>query len=157
MRGRIRGAYANSDAAHVTRISIDNVVRCIRGALESAEVDSREVECVNAHATSTWVGDRSELTALGQVFGEDLKDLPVVANKSQLGHSLGASSVLEIILACRGMNASTLLPTLNHEPDPELPKAFVPTEALEYPHATTLINSFGFGGTNVCMVLGKGD
>ncbi|MEO8380343.1 MAG: beta-ketoacyl-[acyl-carrier-protein] synthase family protein [Acidobacteriota bacterium] len=153
VRAIVRGGYCNSDADHVTRISSTNTALCMRNAMKNAGVNVDEIECVNAHATSTPLGDRSELTALGEVFGAYLARLPVVANKSQLGHSLGAAAILETAIAVESMAQGILPPTLNHEPDPELPPAFISPRALEYPHKLTLANSFGFGGTNVSLVL----
>jgi 3-oxoacyl-[acyl-carrier-protein] synthase II len=150
---KIRGGYMNSDGDHLTRMAPNNVVVCMRGALEAARCSPDEIDCVNAHATSTPVGDAGELSGLAEVFGARLAELPVVANKSQLGHSLGASSILELMASVEGMKRSVLLPTLNHIPDPELPKAFIPTEATAYPHRVTLLNSFGFGGTNASLVV----
>lgn len=150
---KIRGGYMNSDGDHLTRMALDNVVACMRGALEAARCSPDDIDCVNAHATSTPVGDASELSGLSQVFGARLAELPVVANKSQLGHSLGASSILELMAAVEGMARGILLPTLNHIPDPELPKALFPTQAIAYPHNVTLLNSFGFGGTNASLVV----
>ena len=154
---KIRGGYMNSDGDHLTRMAPDNVVACMRGALEAARCSPDDIECVNAHATSTPVGDASELEGLSQIFGARLAELPVVANKSQLGHSLGASSILELMAAVEGMTRGILLPTLNHVPDPELPRAFFPTEAIAYPHRLTLLNSFGFGGTNASLVVEAGN
>ncbi len=156
VKGWLRGGYANSDAAHVTRISKDNVARCMRRAIVDADCELDEIECVNAHATSTPIGDRSEMTALGEVFGGRLDTVPVVANKSQVGHSLGAASILELMLATEGMRRNTLLPTLNHVQDPELPTARIPAETTEHAHRLTLSNSFGFGGTNVSLVIERG-
>jgi 3-oxoacyl-[acyl-carrier-protein] synthase II len=78
-----------------------------------------------------------------------------VANKSQVGHSLGASSVLELMFAVEGMQTAILLPTLNYLPDPDLPEACIPTAATTYEHRLTLLNSFGFGGTNASLVVGS--
>ena len=149
----VRGGYCNADADHVTRISTKNTAACMRGALANARCDAADIECVNAHATSTPLGDRSELTALGEVFGERLAELPVVANKSQFGHSLGAAAILEAVVAVESMRRGVLPPTLNYEPDPALPRAMVFPRAIEFPHRLTLSNSFGFGGTNVSLVL----
>ncbi len=157
VKARILGACANSDAHHLTRVSVDNIAECMRGALRSAAIDPERVDCVNAHATSTPVGDHAELQALQQLFGERLAQLPVVANKSQLGHSLGASSLMALILAGRGMAENAILPTLNHVADPSIPTAFFPPETLSRPHGITLLNSFGFGGTNAAIVLGAGN
>jgi len=153
IRAVLRGGYANSDGGHLTRISSENAARCIRGALADAGCVAEAVECVNAHATSTSLGDESEMTALHEVFGEHLRRAPVVANKSQIGHALGASFILAMILAVEGMQQGVVLPTLNYLPDARLPSARVSAEALEHEHAVTLLNSFGFGGTNVSLVI----
>lgn len=156
VRAVLRGGYVNSDGGHLTRISRDNVARCMRGALANAGCAVEVVECVNAHATSTPLGDEAELLALHEVFSDHLRRVPVVANKSQIGHALGASFILAMILAVEGMQHGVALPTLNHRPDPRLPEALVPPEALEHAHGVTLLNSFGFGGTNVSLVLEGG-
>jgi 3-oxoacyl-[acyl-carrier-protein] synthase II len=149
----LRGGYVNSDGGHLTRISRENIARCIRGALADAGRVPEMVECVNAHATSTPLGDESEMRALHEVFGDHLRRAPIVANKSQIGHALGASFILAMILAAEGMKHGVILPTLNYLPDARLPDALVPTQASKHEHAVTLLNSFGFGGTNVSLVL----
>jgi 3-oxoacyl-[acyl-carrier-protein] synthase II len=128
----------------------------MRSALENAGCNPEDVGCINAHATSTPLGDAAELTALHAVFGDHLATIPVVANKSQIGHSLGASTILALILALRGMREGVVLPTLNHIPDPSLPPAWIPAVATEHEHDLTLLNSFGFGGTNVSLVVARG-
>jgi 3-oxoacyl-[acyl-carrier-protein] synthase II len=153
IRATVRGGYCNSDGDHVTRISAANTAVCMRGALKNAGVNVDEIECVNAHATSTPLGDRSELTALVEVFGAHLPRVAVVANKSQLGHSLGAAAILETAVAVESLVQGILPPTLNHEPDPDLPAALISPRAFEHPHRLTLANSFGFGGTNASLVL----
>jgi 3-oxoacyl-[acyl-carrier-protein] synthase II len=150
----IEGGYMNSDGDHLTRMSPRNIVICMREAIKAAGRRPDDIECVNAHATSTPVGDAAELRGLHEVFGHRLTEIPVVANKSQLGHSLGASAVLELMFAVEGMNAGVVLPTLNHVRDPDLPDAFIPPSAIEYEHRATLLNSFGFGGTNASLVVG---
>lgn len=156
IRAVVRGGSVNSDAGHLTRISPENIARCMRAALDDAGCDPDDVDCINAHATSTPLGDESEMKALAQVFGEKLARTPVVANKSQIGHALGASLILALILAIEGMRRGVVLPTLNHVRDDRLPEAFVPPRAIDYDHDVTLLNSFGFGGTNVSFVLERG-
>jgi len=156
VRAMIRGGAVNSDGGHLTRISPENITRCMKAALADAGCNPEDIGCVNAHATSTPLGDQSELKALAEVFGERLRHTPVAANKSQIGHSLGASLILALILAVEGMEHGVVLPTLNHVPDERLPEAWFPTQATEHPHDLTLLNSFGFGGTNVSFVLGHG-
>jgi len=153
VKGVIQGAYLNSDGDHMTRMTTSNIARCMREALRAARCDEGDIDCVNAHATSTPVGDAAELQALRDVFGDRLARLPVVANKSQVGHSLGAASVLELMFAVEGMNEGVLLPTLNYAPDPSLPEAFISASAIEHQHRRTLLNSFGFGGTNASLVV----
>lgn len=155
VRAVIRGAYVNSDGGHLTRISPENITRCMRNALADAGCNAEDIGSINAHATSTPLGDQSELTALGEVFGDALPRIPISANKSQIGHSLGASLILALILAAEAMTHDVVLPTLNYVADERLPNAWAPTQAIEREHHLTLINSFGFGGTNVSFVLGN--
>ena len=150
----ILGGYVNSDGGHLTRIIPENIAACMRGAVAAAGCGIGGIDCINAHATSTPKGDAAEMQALHEVFGERLKEIPVVANKSQLGHSMGACSILELIVAVEGMNAAVVPPTLNYLHDPSLPDAFVPSQAIERRHKRTLLNSFGFGGTNTSLVVG---
>jgi len=151
----ILGGYLNSDAHHFTRISVENVAHCMRAALQNAGLQPTDVGCVSAHATSTPTGDQSELDALSQVFGKRLTAIPVMANKSQIGHALGAASILQFIFAMNCIECSCVLPTLNYVRDQTLPEAWIPTECLQYTHSTVLLNSFGFGGTNVSLVIGR--
>lgn len=156
IRAIVRGAFANSDADHVTRAAQDNIVRCMRGALAVAECAPSEIECVSAHATSTSLGDRSELMAVREVLGADGERVPLVATKSQVGHTLGASAGIAVAMAVRALETGILPPTRNHVPDPELPPARIHAQAVEHRHRTTLVNAFGFGGTNLCIVLERG-
>ena len=154
-RAVLRGGYSNADADHLTRISHENVTTCIRNAIRAAGCGPEEIECINAHATSTPIGDRAELLALAAVFGERLREIPVVANKSQVGHALGAAAILATSLAVQALQEQVIPPTLNYEPDPELPAALVPARATDHRHRATLINAFGFGGTNVSLVIAR--
>jgi 3-oxoacyl-[acyl-carrier-protein] synthase II len=151
----IAGGHMNNDALHMTSISRENVAACMRGALRSARCSPDEVGCVNAHATSTKIGDGAELLALSDVFGASLPHVPIVANKSQFGHSLGASGALELIFAIEGMKRGVLLPTLNYREDPSLPRARVHAAPETWLHRVTLLNSFGFGGTNACLLVAR--
>jgi 3-oxoacyl-[acyl-carrier-protein] synthase II len=153
MRGRLCSGSMTSDAAGYTAIRDTSIEHCMRQALDKAGVSVDDVGCVNAHATSTPLGDRTELETLHRLFGDALTRIPVVSNKSQVGHALGATSILELMFAVEGMNRGIVLPTLNYREDPELPKAFIPSEAIELAHEFTLLNSFGFGGTNSSLVV----
>jgi 3-oxoacyl-(acyl-carrier-protein) synthase len=108
---------------------------------------------VNAHGTSTPTGDSNEIACLREVFGAALKRIPVSSNKSQLGHTLGASAAIEGALTIEGMQRGIILPTINHRPDPEFEGVdVVPNEARKQHYEIALSNAFGFGGTNCCIV-----
>jgi 3-oxoacyl-[acyl-carrier-protein] synthase II len=152
IRAVVEGFGMTSDAKHYVAPSLPTIVACIREALSSAGVGPGEIDAVNAHAASTGVGDATEVKALAAIFGDGFR-LPVTANKSQIGHTMGASSAIELILAIEGMRRGVLLPTINHVPDPELALDVVAEGARAVPHGRVLSNSFGFGGCNVCAVV----
>lgn len=155
VRGIIRGIGMTSDAKHYVAPSLPTIVSCMREAMDRAHVAPSEIDAINAHAASTNVGDATEIRALTEVFG-DLERLPVSANKSQIGHTMGASSAIELILAMEGLRRNTLLPTINYIPDLKHPRVdLVQDGAREQDHHFVLKNSFGFGGCNVCMVVEK--
>ena len=109
------------------------------------------MDAVNAHGTSTRIGDTVEAQALTQIFGH--RAPPVSANKSMTGHAMGASSAIETILAIEGMQRGQLLPTINHTPDPELILDVVAEGLRSKEQEFVLKNAFGFGGCNACIVL----
>ncbi len=155
VHGVVEGMGMTSDAKHYVAPNLPTIVTCIREAIRNAGVLNGDIDAVNAHAASTNVGDAVEIKALKEVFGDD-HSLPVTANKSQIGHTMGASSGIEIILALEGMKHGVLLPTINYEPDTKLPTIDPVAEgARPFDHYRVLTNSFGFGGCNVCLVLGR--
>jgi len=97
---------------------LDNGAKMYRGNYCNSGLQPKDIDAVNAHATSTKVGDKVEADALHNIFGKNIP--PVSANKSQLGHAMGASSAIEAILAMEGMIKETLLPTINYVPDPAI-------------------------------------
>jgi 3-oxoacyl-[acyl-carrier-protein] synthase II len=110
---------------------------------------------VNAHATSTPAGDPPEVRALGRVFGERLKSLPVSATKSMTGHLLGAAGAVEGILTIRALETGLIPPTINlDDPDPDCELDHVVAKAREAQVRIALSNSFGFGGTNATLIYG---
>ena len=148
----IAGVGWTSDAHHFTRPFQPTIARAIRDALADAEIDASAIGSINAHGTSTPTGDAVEVQCLREIFGQDLPRVPITANKSQVGHSLGAAAAVEAVLALMALEHQTVLPTLNHIPDPELAGPdFVATSRL-HRHEFVLSNSFGFGGTNCCVV-----
>jgi 3-oxoacyl-[acyl-carrier-protein] synthase II len=139
-----------SDAYHFVAPNLKTVTRCIAESIESAGVKPHDIDAVNAHAASTRVGDKVEFDALRAVFGDRIP--PVSANKSMMGHAMGASSAIESIFAMEGMLSDTLLPTINYTPDPEIELDCVAEGARSLEQEFLLKNSFGFGGCNSCVV-----
>jgi len=147
----LAGWAMTSDARHFVAPRLETVARCMAESIDMAGISVHDVASVNAHATSTKVGDRVEYQALRSVFGDHLP--PVSANKSLIGHAMGASSAIETIFALEGMLRGTLLPTINYTLDPELPLDCVAEGARRLDQEFVLKNSFGFGGCNACVVL----
>lgn len=152
-RAEVVGLGWNSDAHHFTRPNTATVGQAMRMALEDAEIGPADIGAINAHGTSTQAGDGAEAECLRAVFGARLPQIPISANKSQVGHSLGASAAIEAALAIEAMRQGLVLPTVNHIPDPSLVDLdVVPNLPRRHMHEFVLSNSFGFGGTNCCLV-----
>jgi 3-oxoacyl-[acyl-carrier-protein] synthase II len=150
----ISGIGWNSDAHHFTRPNAATIIRAIHDALDDAEIGPADIGSINAHGTSTPTGDAAEVECLRTVFGESLSGIPISANKSQVGHSLGASAAIEAALSIEAMNKGLVLPTVNHIPDPAFADLdVVPNTVRNHTYEFVLSNSFGFGGTNCCLVL----
>jgi 3-oxoacyl-[acyl-carrier-protein] synthase II len=126
----------------------------MQAALESAGVAPEEVDYVNAHATSTPIGDINETQGLKLVFGKHAYRLAVTAPKSMTGHLIGASGALETLLTAKTLETGIITPTINLDhPDPECDLDYVPHTARRAEVRVALTNSFGFGGANASMVL----
>lgn len=152
-RAEVAGIGMNSDAHHFTRPNRETIVQAIHGAIADAEITPSDIGALNAHGTSTPTGDSTEVECIRSVFGRKLSGIPISANKSQVGHSLGASAAIEAALAIEAMGRGIVLPTANHIPDPAFSDLdVVPNQARKHPHEFVLSNSFGFGGTNCCIV-----
>jgi 3-oxoacyl-[acyl-carrier-protein] synthase II len=152
-KAEIAGIGWNSDALHFTRPNGTTIIRAMHDALDDAEISPVDIGAVNAHGTSTPTGDGTEVECLRAVFGKNVSAIPVSANKSQVGHSLGASAAIEAALAIEAMGRGIVLPTVNHIPDPQFSDLdVVPNTARKHTHEFVLSNSFGFGGTNCCIV-----
>ncbi|RJR28854.1 MAG: beta-ketoacyl-[acyl-carrier-protein] synthase family protein [Desulfobacteraceae bacterium] len=152
-RAEVLGVGWTSDANHFTLPNKETIVRAIRESIDDAGLMPGDIQYVNAHGTSTQKGDKIEVECLREVFGQNLAGIPVSSNKSQVGHSLGAAAAIEAALGIEGMHRGIILPTVNHIPDPEFPDVdVVPNEARAHRHDIFLSNSFGFGGTNCCVV-----
>jgi 3-oxoacyl-[acyl-carrier-protein] synthase II len=147
----LAGWGMTSDASHFVSPRLETVQRCIKETIANAGLQPNDIDAVNAHATSTKVGDKVEADALSNIFGKNVP--PVSANKSQLGHAMGASSAIEAILAMEGMIKGTLLPTINYTHDPSIEIDCVTEGARKLSQEFVLKNAFGFGGCNSCLVL----
>jgi 3-oxoacyl-[acyl-carrier-protein] synthase II len=147
----VAGWGMTSDANHFVAPYLDTVSRCMSESISHAGIQPGDIHVINAHATSTKVGDRVEFEAIKKIFPHGIP--PVTANKSLFGHAMGASSALETILSIHGMLTDTLPPTINYTPDPELELDVVPEGKRHVPQEFLLKNSFGFGGCNSCIVL----
>ena len=154
----IIGYGANSDAYHMTAPSPEGegAVRCIRMALRSAGISPLEVDYINAHGTSTPYNDATETLAIKRVFGEHAARLAISSTKSMTGHMLGAAGGAEGVYSVLALEHGVLPPTINYEePDPECDLDYVPNVARQAPIQVAMSNSFGFGGTNACLVFRK--
>ncbi len=152
-RAEVLGVGWTSDAHHYTSPNPATIIRAIRETIEDAGLTASDIQYINAHGTSTAKGDRTEVKCLREIFGRSLEKIPVSSNKSQLGHTLGATAAIEAALAIEGMRQGILLPTINHLPDPEFADIdVVPNKARKQKHEIVLSNAFGFGGTNCCVI-----
>jgi 3-oxoacyl-[acyl-carrier-protein] synthase II len=154
--GEVAGVGATSDAYHLVIPSSDPgpCIRAIRTALQDARLNPEEIDYINAHATSTPVGDAFEARALREVFGDSARTIPVSATKSMIGHLLSAASSIEALACLAAFRRNAIHPTINLDnPDPECDLCHVANTAREQPVRTALSNSFGFGGSNICVVL----
>jgi 3-oxoacyl-[acyl-carrier-protein] synthase II len=157
-RARVLGYAASADAAHIAQPTEDGegAQRCMRKALADAGIAPEAVDYLNPHATGTPVGDRSEARAIRAVFGAHTDQLPVSATKSMTGHMLGAAGALEALLCVRALETGILPPTINLDhPDPECELDHVANKARQARCQVAVSNSFGFGGTNASLVLGR--
>jgi 3-oxoacyl-(acyl-carrier-protein) synthase len=154
IHAEVAGVAAASDGSRLTRPDRDGQVRAMRGALEDARVGAHEVDYVNAHATSTPLGDAVEVAAIKDLFGARAGRLAVNATKSMLGHCLSAAGIVELVATVLQLEHQVLHPTINlDDPDPELDLDFVPHRAREARLTVALSNAFGFGGLNSCAVV----
>jgi 3-oxoacyl-[acyl-carrier-protein] synthase II len=156
--GELLGYGASADAYRITDTHPKGLgaVIAMKGALEDASLTPDDVDYINAHGTSTMQNDLTETRAVKEVFGERAREIPMSSNKSMLGHTIAAAGAIECILTLVGINRSIILPTINHESrDPKCNLDYVPNEAREKEHKVALSNSFGFGGQNACLCIGK--
>jgi 3-oxoacyl-[acyl-carrier-protein] synthase II len=156
--GEIIGYGTNNDAYHITAPAPQGAgaARCMALALKDAGLEPSDIDYINAHGTSTEQNDVNETRAIKQVFGAAAGKIPISSTKSMTGHLLGAAGAVEGIYSLLALNEGIVPPTINHEiPDPDCDLDYVPNQARKADIEVALSNSFGFGGTNACVIFRK--
>ena len=158
--GEFKGLGFTADAYHITDMAPagEGGARAMRLAIQEAGLDPHDIGYVNAHGTSTPIGDLQETAAIKSVFKDAVGSLAISSTKSMTGHLLGAAGAIESIASLMALKTSVLPPTINYEnPDPDCDLDYVPNEARGKAVSHVLNNSFGFGGHNVALVFGRCD
>lgn len=154
IRGEITGYGESSDAVNITAPSVPGQVKAIRNALASAKASPEEIGFINAHGTATVANDITESQSIREALGSAADSIPVGANKSFFGHTLGASGALESVVTVLGLERGVVPPNLNLDnPDPECHVRLVGSEPMELAAELAMNNSFGFGGGNGVLIL----
>jgi 3-oxoacyl-[acyl-carrier-protein] synthase II len=156
--GELLGYGSTADAYRVTDIHPEGrgAIACMQMALHDAQLNPSDVHYVNAHGTSTAVNDKVETLACRRVFGADADRIPVSSTKSMMGHLIAAAGVTELIVCLMAIRDGVLPPTINYEnPDPLCDLDYVPNQAREARCDVALNNSFGFGGQNITLIVGR--
>jgi 3-oxoacyl-[acyl-carrier-protein] synthase II len=156
--GELLGYGSTADAFRITDIHPEGrgAIRCMRMAIEDAGLTPEEIDYVNAHGTSTTVNDRVETLACKQVFQDNAMNVPVSSTKSMMGHLIAAAGATELIICLLAIRDGVLPPTINYEnPDPDCDLDYIANSAREKRCSAALTNSFGFGGQNISLVVGR--
>ena len=154
----VLGYGMSADGNHMTAPDPEGrgAARAMEFALHDARLNPADIDYINAHGTSTPLGDKAETLAIKKVFNSHAKQVAVSSTKSQLGHLLGASGGVEFVVSVLSLMHQVAPPTINMEnPDPECDLDYIPNEPRERKLRYVMSNSFGFGGHNACLVLGK--
>ena len=154
------GYAATGDAYHMTAPAPEGegAARCMRLALKDAGISPIDVDYINAHGTSTEYNDANETTAIKTVFGEQAAKVAVSSTKSMTGHLLGAAGAVEGVYSTLALYHGMIPPTINYEhPDPACDLDYVPNQARKADIEVALSNSFGFGGTNACVIFRRAE
>lgn len=156
--GEIAGIGMTADAHHITEPAPEGagVAEAMRIAIKDADMTPDDIDCVNAHGTSTYYNDKNETAAIKNVFGKHAYDIPVHSIKSMIGHLLGAAGAIESIASVLTINKGIVPPTINYDtPDPELDLNYVPNKAVQKDIRTVMCDNSGFGGHNTALVFKK--
>ncbi len=151
----VLGYGASGDAYHITSPAPngEGAARCMALAIKDAGISPNEMGYINAHGTSTKYGDELESIAIKTVFGDYAYKIPISSTKSMTGHLLGAAGGVEAVISVLALDRGVLPPTINLDnPDPECDLDYIPHTARKIQVETVMSNSFGFGGTNACLV-----
>lgn len=154
----VGGCAITSDAGDITAPQADGVMmaKTMKLAMDQAGVNPADIDYINAHGTSTYLNDKYETMAIKSCFGSHADDLYVSSTKSMIGHTVGASGVIEGIVTVLTMDQSIITPTINYkEPDPELDLNYVPNVPIHKQVNMAISNSFGFGGHNASILYRK--
>jgi 3-oxoacyl-[acyl-carrier-protein] synthase II len=160
IHGELLGYGSTADAYRITDTHPEGrgASSCIRLALQDAGIGLEDIHYINAHGTSTSVNDRVETLAIKHVFGPHAHKIPVSSTKSMMGHLIAAAGATELIVCLLAIRDGVLPPTINYEePDPDCDLDYVPNKAREARCDRALSNSFGFGGQNISLVVGRYD
>jgi 3-oxoacyl-[acyl-carrier-protein] synthase II len=156
--GVLEGCGEMSDAFPRTRSSPDGkpIIGCIRNALADAGLKPDDIDYINPHGTGTPENDKMEAMGVMAVFGERAKSIPMSSNKSMIGHTLSAAGAVEAVFSLLTLQHQRIPPTINYQvPDPGIPMDVVPNQARDAKVRHVISNSFGFGGQNVSLVMGR--
>jgi 3-oxoacyl-[acyl-carrier-protein] synthase II len=151
------GCGCTADAYHITAPHPEGsgATRAMQAALRDARLNPEDIQYVNSHGTSTPLGDEAETKAIKQVFGAYARRLMINSTKSMIGHTLGASGGIELIVCALSIKQGLLHPTINYQtPDPACDLDYIPNKPREVRIRRAISNSFGFGGHNCCLVVG---
>ena len=136
----------------------EGAARCMKLALKDARISPSDVDYINAHGTSTEYNDANETQAIKTVFGEHAYKVAISSTKSMTGHLLGAAGAVEGVFSVLALERGMIPPTINYEiPDPECDLDYVPNQARQADIRIALSNSFGFGGTNACVIFRRSE
>src|SRR5256885_1307991 len=158
MYAEVLGYSLNNDAFHMTAPlpSGESSIRAMREALADAELAPQQIDYINAHASSTQLNDSAETSSIKQVFGDHARRIPVSGTKGYYAHPLGATGAIEAALCALALDRQWVPPTINYaNHDPSCDLDVVPNHGREAELKYVMSNSFGFGGINACVVLGK--
>lgn len=154
----VLGYGISNDAHHISAPLEDGAgaIACMRQALRQAGLQPKDIDYLNAHGTSTQLNDKSESRAVKTLFGEHAYDVAISSTKSMTGHLLGAAGAVEAVVCVKTITDGRLPPTINYEtPDPECDLDYIPNQQRAKTVRHVMSNSFGFGGHNACLLLGR--